>query len=102
MVSPYRWRHDSRSPDRRPAPPYEQASDGLYNDSRPTSFSAQRAAVGQNQINRDVIGEIVVSENNGDRGSEAVAREFPTPHSVHLPRTDLADAGAPVLNIQAG
>jgi glycosyltransferase involved in cell wall biosynthesis len=31
----------------------------------------------QNQINRDVIGEIVVSENNGDRGSEALAREFP-------------------------
>jgi glycosyltransferase involved in cell wall biosynthesis len=31
----------------------------------------------QNQLSRADIGEIVVSENKGDRGSEAVAREFP-------------------------
>jgi hypothetical protein len=31
----------------------------------------------QNQINRDVIGEVIVSENKGDRSSENVVREFP-------------------------
>jgi hypothetical protein len=30
----------------------------------------------QNQIGREAIGEVVVSENKGDRGSEAVVREF--------------------------
>jgi glycosyltransferase involved in cell wall biosynthesis len=31
----------------------------------------------QNQIGRNSIAEVVVSENKGDRGSEAVTREFP-------------------------
>jgi len=31
----------------------------------------------QNQIGREVIGEVIVSENKNDRGSEAVVREFP-------------------------
>jgi hypothetical protein len=30
-----------------------------------------------NQVNRDVIGEVVVSENKGDRRTEQVVREFP-------------------------
>ena len=31
----------------------------------------------RNQVNRDVIGEVVVSENKGDRRTEQVVREFP-------------------------